>query len=328
MESAFMNDLAFSKILEFPNDFVDQIWIKLLPEIKYLKRCIRPTSKRMFFCLDISSFYKNWTGPKTVKIDIELTNRLIETYTSMGKASGRYCYAENFLNRKRQQLEIKDRTIKINKIIKEVELLDKTTLFNKTESLNLAKEFCRKVFGNEYMEDVILEYKSFEGLINHLYCHIEQYSNRDYSNFANGSIEVSVCHSLDWTYQTLVHEISHQLDIHLHINPCIDLNDKADFGKNRTIYLNRRWEVFAQLITAFEILKRIRLCSINGKKDETIPFYCNQKKYDSLKNKTIIALKKGKNGGFFPKIFDIEIIKNPEMKKLLIKKWVRKLSSH
>jgi hypothetical protein len=332
MESAFMNDLAFSKILEFPNDFVDQIWIKLLPEIKYLKRCTRPTSKRMFFCLDISSFYKNWTGPKTVKIDIELTNRFIETF--MGKAGGAYCYAhaaENNLNRKRQQLEIKDRTIKINKIIKKVELLDKTTLFNKTESLNLAKEFCRKVFDNEYMEDVILEYKSFEGLINHLYCHTEQYifkHYRDYSNFANGSIKIWVCHSLNWTYGALVHEISHQLDMYLHINTCEDLNDKADLGKNKTIYSNRRCEVFAQLVTAFEVLKRIRLCSINGKKDETIPFYCNQKKYDSLKNKTIIALKKGKNGGFFPKIFDIEIIKNPELKKLLIKKWVRKLSSH
>ena len=95
MESAFMNDMAFSKTLEFPNDFVDQIWIKLLPEIKYLKRCKKPTSKRMFFCLDISSFYKNWTGPKTVKIDIELTNRLI--YCQFG---GAY-----FLNRK-QKLEI------------------------------------------------------------------------------------------------------------------------------------------------------------------------------------------------------------------------------
>jgi hypothetical protein len=249
----------------------------------------------------------------------------------MGKAGGTYCHvyaAENNLNRKRQQLEIKDFTIKINKIIKKVELLDKTTLFNKTESLNLAKEFCRKVFNNEYMEDFILEYKSFEGLINHLYCHIGQYKYRDYSNFANGSIKIYACFSLNWTYQALVHEISHQLDINLHINPCKDLNDKADLGKNKTIYLNRRCEVFARMITAFEILKRIRLCSINGKKDETIPFYCDQKKYDSLKNKTIIALKKGKNGGFFPKIFDIEIIKNPELKKLLIKKWVRKMSSH
>ena len=312
-----MDNLAFSKTLEFPNDFVDEIWVKLLPEIRYLRRCIKPTSKRMSFFLDISSFYKNWTGPKTVKIDIELTNRLIEADNS--KAGGTYCW-------KNPQLEIKEFTIKINKIIKKVELLDKTTLFNKTESLNLAKEFCRKVFDNKYMEDVILEYKSFEGLINHLYCHIEQYRYRDYSNFANGSIKIYACYSLDWTYQALVHEISHQLDIYIHINAYEDLNDKADFGKNRTIYLNRRCEIFARLITAFEILKRIRLCSINGKKDETIPFYCNQKKYDSLKNKTIIALKKGKNGGFFPKIFDIEIIKNPEMKKLLIKKWVRKLS--
>jgi hypothetical protein len=331
MESAFMNDMAFSKILEFPNDFVDEIWVKLLPEIRYLRRCIRPTSKRMFFCLDISSFYKNWTGPKTVKIDIELTNRLIES--NLGKAGGSYCpayAAENFLNRKRK-LEIKERIIKINEIIKTLELLDKNTLLNKTESLNLAKEFCRKLFDNEYMENFILEYKSFEGLIDHLYCHTGQYIFNhygDYSNFANGSIKVWVCHSFDWTYQTLVHEISHQLDIYIHINPCEDLNDKADLGKNRVIYLNRRREIFARLVTAFEILKRIRLCSINGKKDETISFYCNQKKYDSLKNKTIIALKKGKNGGFFPKIFDIEVIKDPEMKKLLIKKWVRKLSSH
>ena len=175
-----MDNLAFSKTLEFPNDFVDEIWVKLLPEIRYLRRCIKPTSKRMFFCLDISSFYKNWTGPKTVKIDIELTNRLIEADNS--KAGGTYCW-------KNPQLEIKEFTIKINKIIKKVELLDKTTLFNKTESLNLAKEFCRKVFDNKYMEDVILEYKSFEGLINHLYCHIEQYRYRDYSNFANGSIK-------------------------------------------------------------------------------------------------------------------------------------------
>jgi len=314
----YMDDLTFSKILEFPNDFVDQIWIKLLPEIKYLKRCINPTSKRMFFCLDISYFYKNLTGPKTVKIDIELTNRLI--YCQFG---GIYCLREG------QQLEIKDRGIKINKIIKELELLDKTTLFNKTEILNLAKEFCRKVFNNEYMEDVILEYKSFEGLINHLYCHAEQYSYRDYSNFANGSIKIYACNpKLDWTYLALVHEISHQLDIYLHINPTEHHNDKGDLGKNRTIYLNRRCEVFARLVAAFEVLKRIRLCSINGKKDETIPFYCNQKKYDSLKNKTIIALKKGKNGGFFPRIFDIEIIKNQEIKKLLIKKWVRKLSSN
>ncbi len=321
-----MDDLVFSKILEFPNDFVDQIWIKLLPEIKYLKRCKKPTSKRMFFCLDISSFYKNWTGPKTVKIDIELTNRLI--YCQFG---GIYCpayAAENFPNRKRN-LEIKYRTIKINEIIKTLELLDKTTLFNKTEILNLAKEFCRNLFNNEYMKDIILEYKSFEGLINHLYCHAEQYSYRDYSNFANGIIKIYACNSkLDWTYLALVHEISHQLDIYLHINPKQDYNDKGDLGKNRTIYLNRRCEVFARLVAAFEVLKRIRLCSINGKKDETIPFYCNQKKYELLKNKTIIALKKGKNGGFFPKIFDIEIIKNQEIKKLLIKKWVRKLSSH
>ena len=310
-----MDDLLFSKILEFPNDFVDQIWIKLLPEIKYLKRCVNPTSKRMFFCLDISSFYKNLTGPKTVKIDIELTNRLMY--------AGIYCVRE------RQHLEIKDHRLKINKIIKEVELLDKTTLFNKTESLDLAKEFCRKVFNNEYMEDVLLEYESFEGLINHLYCHSEQYSYRDYSNFANGIIKIYACNpKLYLTYQALVHEISHQLDIYLHINPKQDYNDKGDLDKNRTIYLNRRCEVFARLVTAFEVLKRVRLCSINGKKDETIPFYCNQKKYESLKNKTIIALKKGKNGGFFPKIFDIEIIKNPEIKKLLIKKWVRKLSSN
>ena len=118
-----MDDLAFSKTLEFPNDFVDEIWVKLLPEIRYLRRCIKPTSKRMFFCLDISSFYKNWTGPKTVKIDIELTNRLIEADNS--KAGGTYCW-------KNPQLEIKEFTIKINKIIK---FVDKYIKRNELENL-------------------------------------------------------------------------------------------------------------------------------------------------------------------------------------------------
>ena len=49
-----------------------------------------------------------------MKIDIELTNRLI--YCQFGGTYSPAYAAENFLNRKRK-LEIKERTININEII-------------------------------------------------------------------------------------------------------------------------------------------------------------------------------------------------------------------
>jgi hypothetical protein len=302
-----LSNIISESIPQFPDSLLSA-WEELLPHIKKAKASKK--SEFVKISIDTEGFYKSKSIPKAkVNVflffnekDLELFHANNRWLTKTMATAGSWI-PKNKTKPSADLINVHDGLKDGSMSVKEaVKIIKRYEQRNRT----------RVLYDNEISREVLIKLLKYP---------MPETTRGD---IGEGVLALNMNIPLEELYNVFTHEMAHAFDLGLyHLTNIPMKND----GHSYDDYLNFDHEIFARATSAFETLKRLLFDLMAGKpKKKNILFRYDLNQFENDLAKTLEGLKKGENAGFFPKYFDIKLIRDDKTKKKYIMKWYKALT--